>query len=88
MFNCDWIPVGRGADKICHFLVGAFIVIIGTLVSGNDIVGLIAMAVAGVGKELFDYLSYGKFGFFDMFATLAGGVIGIMGLHLVQLLIY
>lgn len=87
MFNCEWIPVKRGADKICHFLVGVLIVVSITLLIDDEIIALSSMASVAVGKELYDYFSYGHYSFFDMFATLLGGVLGLMGLHVVQLLI-
>jgi len=86
MFNCAWIPVKKGADKICHLVVGFIIAIVVTLLS-VPIYGVVAGVAAGVGKELVDYKSYGKFDFFDMFATIAGAVIGVMLLHLVFIFI-
>jgi len=88
MFNCNWVPVKKGADKICHILVGFIVAIIVTLLTSQPIIGLGAGVTLGIAKELFDYTKKdNKFNFFDMFATFLGTIIGIMCLHLVQSII-
>jgi len=81
MIKCNWIPVSKGQDKICHFLIGATIAIIVTLLS-EPLYGVIAGVVVGLIKELYDHYTYDLFDFFDLFATVAGAVIGVMALHL------
>jgi len=81
MIKCNWIPVNKGADKLCHFGVGAIIAIIVTLLSA-PIYGVIAGSLAGLLKEWYDHYTCDLFDFFDLFATVAGAVIGVMALHL------
>jgi len=82
MINCNWIPVEKNADKICHFGVGLVVSIIMTLLV-SPIVGLVSVLILATAKEAYDYKSYGVFDFFDFFATVAGSIIGVMILHLV-----
>ncbi len=83
MIKCNWIPVNKGADKICHFGVGMIIAIIAVLIS-EPMWGFVVAALGGIAKELWDYGTYGKFDFFDMFATVSGGVVGIMAVGLIE----
>ena len=76
-FN-ELFGVKRGGDKIAHMLVGLVIGIISVFFLQGSIYVLLPVAVAAVGKEIYDEISYGGFDFFDMFATLVGGWIGIM----------
>jgi hypothetical protein len=41
------------------------------------IYGISGAAIIGVGKESYDYLSYGKFDYRDLGATILGGVISV-----------
>ena len=82
MHLCDWVPVPRGADYICHFLAGFIIALIVTLIF-TPLVGVIVGSAVAVGKELYDYKSYGVFDFWDLFFTLCGVFAGVVVLHLV-----
>jgi len=69
-------------DKIYHFIAGFILTVIFSYmayIQGFDYPQSYGVAVgvcAGVGKELFDYYDYGKFDFFDMFATFVGVFVG------------
>ena len=72
-------------DKIQHFLAGFIIsAIIGLF---NSIFGLILAILAGVGKEVYDYVSnryyQGKHtvDLYDCLATVLGGLIGYNVVH-------
>ena len=74
--NCNWVPVPRGKDKICHMIAGAIIAIVSTIIFGPGW-GVSIGAAAGVLKELYDYKANKEFNFFDMFATILGAVLGM-----------
>ena len=61
-------------DKKLHLLCGFAI----ALVAGSytPATGLICGVVAGVAKEIYDYLDYGLFDKYDMFATWLGAIAG------------
>ena len=63
-------------DKTYHLIVGFIITLAVGLFFGNVAAGLLAGVVAGVAKEVKDYLDYGKFDGFDMFATWIGSFLG------------
>ena len=87
MFNCNWVPVKKGADEICHFLVGFIAAVVVTLLTSQPAIGLGVGATLGVGKEVFDSTKKdNKFDFFDMIATFLGTVLGLMVLHLLQVI--
>ena len=76
-FN-DLFGVESGGDKIAHFLVGVIIGIASFfLIQGIYVV--VPVIVAGLGKELYGEYKYGGFDFFDLFATITGGWIAIIG---------
>ena len=75
-------------DKIQHFLAGFIIsTIIGLF---NSIFGLILAILAGIGKEIYDYLSNKYFNgkhdvsWYDFIATSLGGIVGIFLIKLIQ----
>ncbi len=81
MIKCNKII---GKDKGCHFIAGFIIALLpilfglsfsvfGVLITSPTI-AISFGVVAGVGKEVRDFLSYGGFDFFDMFATIIGSV--------------
>jgi len=72
-----------GEDKGCHFIAGLVIAIVFAL-AFNLAIGALVGTLAGVGKELYDKHKYDGFDFFDMFATIAGSVFGVMVLYLIQ----
>ena len=55
-----------GADKFLHFTGGACIMAITN--------SWILLAVAAVGKEVYDNLDYGLFSKADVYATMLGGI--------------
>lgn len=58
-------------DKLLHFLVGFFI----TTVAATFLPLWIAFGIGvlcGMGKEVYDKLSYGKFDYVDLVCTIAG----------------
>ncbi len=61
-------------DKKLHFLAGLIIAIIGGIV--DPLFGMFLSAIAGVSKELYDYVDYGLFDTKDMLTTWAGGILG------------
>jgi hypothetical protein len=65
-------------DKALHFIVGVLIYAAAHFVS--PIVGMIAVAVAAVGKEVYDYMNRDKHtpDLWDAVATLLGGAAGFV----------
>ena len=61
-------------DKKLHLLAGLGIAII--FGWQNPLIGLAAGFVAGVAKEVYDYLDYGLYDKQDMFYTWAGSLLG------------
>ena len=61
-------------DKKLHLLAGLGIAII--FGWHNPLIGLAAGFIAGIAKEVYDYLDYGLFDKYDMFATWAGSLLG------------
>ena len=61
-------------DKKLHLLAGLGIAIIFGL--QYPLIGLGAGIIAGVAKEVYDYLDYGLYDKQDMFATWAGSLLG------------
>ena len=61
-------------DKKLHLLAGLGIAII--FGWQNPLIGLGAGIIAGVAKEVYDYLDYGLFDKQDMFYTWAGSLLG------------
>jgi len=59
-------------DKILHFIAG--LVVYSIFVQLGVTWGIVAVLVAGFGKELYDLVSYGVFDEWDFFWTIAGGV--------------
>jgi hypothetical protein len=62
-------------DKRLHFIAGMLISLI-VSIAINPTCGLITSAVAGVAKEVKDYLDYGGPDVLDCLATWLGGGIG------------
>ena len=65
-------------DKLAHFAVGTLIYAAAHFVS--PIIGLAAVAVAAVGKEIYDWFHRDKHtpDVWDAVATMAGGVVGFI----------
>jgi len=70
--NCNKIPM---KDKGCHLIAGAITAMMFTIIA-NPVVGVLSGVVVGVGKEMYDKFSYGKFDFEDLVATFLGGCFG------------
>ena len=71
------VGITRGQDKVLHLLVGFALGLIGAI-SLDGLYVLLPVIIFAVGKEVRDYLDYGKFDFYDMFLTLVGGWLGVM----------
>ena len=72
------LGVEKGHDKILHALVGFFLGLLGHYLFIDSILMIAPVVIGAVGKELYDkYIKKTEFDFFDMFATLVGGVAGI-----------
>ena len=54
-----------GTDKFMHFVVGGLVMGITS--------SWIVVSIVGIGKELYDYKSYGKFDKIDAAVTILGG---------------
>jgi hypothetical protein len=65
-------------DKALHFIVGVLIYAAAHFVS--PVVGMIAVTVAAVGKEVYDYMNRDKHtpDLWDAVATLLGGAAGFV----------
>jgi len=65
-------------DKLGHFVAGVFIYAIFHFVS--PLFGLVMVAVAGIGKEIYDYLHRDKRtpDIWDALVTMLGGVIAFI----------
>ena len=62
-----------GADKFMHFMSGA---------AGYGITeSWIIVLIMALGKELYDHISYGVWNNKDAFATVLGGVVAFVGIH-------
>ena len=70
-------------DKKLHLLAGLGIAII--FGWHNPLIGLGAGFVAGVAKEVYDYLDYGCFDKLDMFYTWAGSLLGVCLCYIIGL---
>ncbi len=62
-------------DKRLHFIAG-LLISLAVSIAINPTCGLIAAMVAGVAKEVKDYLDYGGPDVIDCLATWAGGGVG------------
>jgi len=64
------------ADKVAHFAVG--VLIYAPLHFIDPVVGLLGVAVAAVGKEVYDYLHRDNHtpDVWDAVATMLGGIVG------------
>lgn len=61
-------------DKALHFIAGFAIFLVSSLVLGS-ILGLITVVILAIGKETFDFKSYGKFDLADMVMTIIPAMI-------------
>ena len=68
-------------DKKLHFGAGLLIAILAGLLF-NGLYGLALAIVAGIGKEIYDYIDYGKPDVTDAIATWIGGVVGYIAITL------
>lgn len=70
-------------DKALHFIAGVVIGLLmnvlcwafGADVATTRLVVLIVVLMAGVAKDWYDYKSYGRFDWYDVLATVLGGVV-------------
>ena len=76
-------------DKLIHLLVGFIIGYVGITIIPYDyrIIVTIGVVVIAIGKELYDkYIKKTYFDFFDMFATILGGWIGMILYSFIQVI--
>lgn len=69
-------------DKALHFIMGFLIFISASIISGS-ILGLITVVLFAVGKETYDYKSYGKFDLADMVITILPAMIMVAYLAII-----
>ena len=69
-----------GTDKFMHFVVGGLVM---GITSSWIVVG-----VVGMGKEVYDYISYGNFSKADAIVTICGGVFAYVAKIVWELLPY
>ena len=62
-------------DKILHLLFGFIIAWRLIDINAHWIIALVVVILFAVGKEVYDYKSYGLFDYKDMIATISGGII-------------
>ncbi len=70
-------------DKKLHFGAGLLIAISAGLCFGPAW-GLAAAALAGLGKEIYDYIDYGGPDPWDIVATVAGGLVGYIIMEIIN----
>jgi hypothetical protein len=64
------------SDKMLHFIVGMLItVIVAVIVPRFAPIAMTVAIVAGVAKEIRDEIVYGGFDWYDLLATVLGGVV-------------
>ena len=71
------LPIPLEPDKKAHLVMGFLISLVFGLIFTNTI-GLIAGAVAAVGKEIRDEISYGGFDLKDLYVTIGGSLIAFV----------
>jgi hypothetical protein len=62
-------------DKYLHFIAGIIIASICVIILNLNLFCIIPTAIIGVAKEVYDYLSYGKFDCMDLLYTVLGGLL-------------
>ncbi len=70
-------------DKTLHFAAGAAISLAAGVLIG-PIWGLAAAIAAGIYKEIYDYVDYGRPDVWDAVATAAGGLLAYLVIVLVR----
>jgi hypothetical protein len=71
------LPINLAPDKKAHLVMGFLISLIFGLIFTN-VIGLIAGAVAAVGKEIRDEIAYGGFDLKDLYVTIGGALIAFI----------
>ena len=77
------IGITKGQDKVLHFLAGFVVGVFGMFLLPYDFIPypVVAVVAVAVGKEVYDkYIKKTYFDFFDMFATICGGFVGIVSM--------
>lgn len=63
-------------DKALHFIAGMLVVVfVATIIPCIANWAIIFAIIAGIGKEIRDELVYGGFDWYDLLATVLGGVV-------------
>jgi len=69
-------------DKVIHFIAGVIVGAVAMATLPHDFIPypVVALAVIATGKEVYDkYIKDTEADFFDFFATICGGFVGIVG---------
>jgi hypothetical protein len=74
-----------GDDKKLHFLCGCIISLLVGLY--NPTYGLLAGMVAGLAKEVYDYIDYGGPDIKDFLATAVGSILGALVSEVMPMLV-
>lgn len=78
------VGITKGQDKVLHFIAGLGLGVVGQVLFPESVFMLITVIAGAIGKELYDeFVKDTYFDFFDMFATLLGGAVGIMAYGLI-----
>ena len=73
------VGITKAQDKVLHALAGFIVGFAWYLLLPNSIIPVVVVVAVAIGKELYDkYIKKTYFDFFDMFATIAGGFVGIV----------
>ena len=72
MYNKILNVLTKHTDKVLHFAAGMVVCLIVFIPLGNYY-ALLAAVMAGLGKEIRDKISYGRFDWLDLLVTVAGG---------------
>ena len=73
------VGITKGQDKILHGLAGVLIGVVSSIIFAGSALMIVPVLGIAIGKELYDELvKKTYFDFFDMFATILGGAVGII----------
>ena len=73
------VGITKGQDKVLHFIAGLGLGVVGQVLFPESLWMISPVIGFGVGKEIWDrYKGKTGFDFFDMFATIFGGAVGII----------
>lgn len=64
-------------DKVIHFVCGLLVAILASSFA-TPYVGLASAVLAGIAKEIYDWIDYGVFDKKDLVITIIGGLVGAL----------